>query len=587
MRNFIFDNFPFLENDFDALTDYQLFCKMIAYVKKVAITNKTFVDNLDNKLDEMYQNGQLENLITQYLELQNTYTYDSVSAMKSATNLIANSFTRTSGFNSYNDGGGSFYKVREKTSEDVSDEKTLIDLQNNLVAELIIINTLDVRQLGIFPSSDNTNDFNGIADILNSLNPLTLIINGNYVIGDTITWENLSDMIIQFKGLITAKSYENTEKPIFTLENCNNITINDYNVTSTLDKIEPAPAGHVRESYLGSCRIGIKLQDCENIYLNNCKFNNMYWDLYPHGTSSLERTKNIYIKNTISRNASIPLYGSYLDGVYIDNYDCIPKEELGGGNHIFYFSHYSDNIDLNRLKISSDGYLGNAIQFNNAMSAPYNNISIRNSNIDGTALTALLTSVNNMTIDNVTFNLVDGLSQSIDEQIIQIKSGNVKISNSTFNNHNIRLLRLNNDCNCFIDNIVHNMTQEDSNNQLFAFGSGDFNNVSLKVNNSYIKCQTLLYNGKVNNIQFSNCNIYTTTDDYFQSSRNSDSEVIYHNCYIKFKNNVDFSYNGNNEYSNTVKILGCFLYGYKDLSNINNDSTFVVVNSFKNNSLIS
>lgn len=31
-RNWIFQNFPFLENQFDALTDYELFCKMMEYI---------------------------------------------------------------------------------------------------------------------------------------------------------------------------------------------------------------------------------------------------------------------------------------------------------------------------------------------------------------------------------------------------------------------------------------------------------------------------------------------------------------------------------------------------------------------------
>ena len=33
-RDFVIKNFPFLEDDFDALTDYQLFCKMVGYMKK-------------------------------------------------------------------------------------------------------------------------------------------------------------------------------------------------------------------------------------------------------------------------------------------------------------------------------------------------------------------------------------------------------------------------------------------------------------------------------------------------------------------------------------------------------------------------
>ena len=77
-RNWVLQNFPFLEDDFDALTDYELFCKMVEYMKKSlekvagfqkdidAFTIKLdefqhYFDNLDiqeevnNKLDEMYE----------------------------------------------------------------------------------------------------------------------------------------------------------------------------------------------------------------------------------------------------------------------------------------------------------------------------------------------------------------------------------------------------------------------------------------------------------------------------------------------------------------------------------------------------
>ena len=68
-RNWVLQNFPFLEDDFDALTDYELFCKMMEYVKKFAKDNEDFnkrltdlenyINNLDlqdevnTKLDEM------------------------------------------------------------------------------------------------------------------------------------------------------------------------------------------------------------------------------------------------------------------------------------------------------------------------------------------------------------------------------------------------------------------------------------------------------------------------------------------------------------------------------------------------------
>ena len=43
-RNWVIGNFPFLENDFDALTDYELFCKMLEYVKEFAKDNDKLLD---------------------------------------------------------------------------------------------------------------------------------------------------------------------------------------------------------------------------------------------------------------------------------------------------------------------------------------------------------------------------------------------------------------------------------------------------------------------------------------------------------------------------------------------------------------
>ena len=80
-RNWILNNFPFLEDDFDALTDYELFCKFMGYVKQLAADNEDFrkeLDDLENKinnldlqtevdakLDEMASDGTLAEIINQ------------------------------------------------------------------------------------------------------------------------------------------------------------------------------------------------------------------------------------------------------------------------------------------------------------------------------------------------------------------------------------------------------------------------------------------------------------------------------------------------------------------------------------------
>lgn len=178
-RRCVIQNFPFIEQDFDALTDYGLVSKIVKYLNDIINqTNTTtenmqalqtafntlknyvdhYFDNLDvqeeinNKLDEMAEQGVLADIISQYLNSTAIFGYDSVADMKSAENLVAGSFARTLGYYSANDGGGALYKIRAITNDDVIDEAFLVEMgdsENNLVAELIIDNnTVNIKQLG-------------------------------------------------------------------------------------------------------------------------------------------------------------------------------------------------------------------------------------------------------------------------------------------------------------------------------------------------------------------------------------------------------------------------------------------------------
>lgn len=93
-KGMVLQNFPFIEEDFDAITNYQLLCKVVEYLKNVIanelvmeenITNlynsfvelKNYVDNyfanldiqeeINNKLDEMVDSGELQEIIDTYL----------------------------------------------------------------------------------------------------------------------------------------------------------------------------------------------------------------------------------------------------------------------------------------------------------------------------------------------------------------------------------------------------------------------------------------------------------------------------------------------------------------------------------------
>lgn len=162
---FVLENFPFIEEDFDALTYYQMLCKVVGYLQDVITNNEslqynqtelldafnelqnyvnTYFDNLDvqteinNKLDQMAQDGTLQEIIAQYLQLAGILAYNTLNDMKNAENIVAGSFMKTFGYDYFNDKKGAFYKARNIKNTDIIDNINIIALKNeNLVAELI------------------------------------------------------------------------------------------------------------------------------------------------------------------------------------------------------------------------------------------------------------------------------------------------------------------------------------------------------------------------------------------------------------------------------------------------------------------
>lgn len=86
---FVLENFPFIEADFDAITNYQLLCKVVEYLNKTIdktnelgsqveilvnwFNNLDVQDEVDKKLDEMVKDGTFAKIINQELftELNN------------------------------------------------------------------------------------------------------------------------------------------------------------------------------------------------------------------------------------------------------------------------------------------------------------------------------------------------------------------------------------------------------------------------------------------------------------------------------------------------------------------------------------
>ena len=132
---------PTVNSYSEAIVELQeLYAELKEYVDNY-FENLDVQEEINNKLDDMAEQGQLADIIAQYLQLAGVLAFNTVSDMQSATNISNGSTARTLGFSNYLDGKGAFYKIRDITNDDTIDGVNIIEITadptNTLIAELI------------------------------------------------------------------------------------------------------------------------------------------------------------------------------------------------------------------------------------------------------------------------------------------------------------------------------------------------------------------------------------------------------------------------------------------------------------------
>lgn len=118
-----------------------------------------YFDNLDvqeeinNKLDDMAEDGTLEEIITSYIQSNVAWVFDTVADMKLAENLVNGSYARTLGFRSLNDGGGATYYI---TNSGTANELDVIAVGDSLYAHFVKPTIVSPEMFGAY--GDNTHD---------------------------------------------------------------------------------------------------------------------------------------------------------------------------------------------------------------------------------------------------------------------------------------------------------------------------------------------------------------------------------------------------------------------------------------------
>ena len=397
-------NFPYIEKDFDALTDYELLCLVVKYLNDVianqneqndSITrmyesflalqeyvnntkdtledafnslddyvrnyfaNLDVQDEINNKLDDMAESGQLTDIIAQYLGLAGMIVYDTVSDMKQATNLVNGSKCHTLGFYEVNDSGDAIYKIRTKTNDDVIDESFIIALyDNNLVAELIIEEDIDSKQLGIYGDGvhDDTLKLNAAINKLSHLN----IIDGDYLISDTIVID--TGKTINAKGKFIYNG-ERTKPAILIKGKYNEIHLNDIvDVDSANDPTyDGGWHGWSDANYSGI--------ECEDVSYSNISFNiiaNFTTGLKIHGKTTAGTYKTD-ITGYMVYNCKYGIYFKSLANTWVNN-NKINKIMINYGSQSNPFHTASNDIPsygVYQENVVGDTYGIRYMEFNN------------------------------------------------------------------------------------------------------------------------------------------------------------------------------------------------------------------------------
>ena len=293
---------PAINNNGQAVEELQdKYMELKEYVDNY-FENLDVQEEVNNKLDEMAESGELENLISQYIELATTYVYNNVADMKSATNLVDGSFARTSGFYSYNDGGGALYKVRTITNSDTVDEMTIIALDSDtLVAELLKQDTMNVKQFGA--KGDGTTDDSLSVQTALNYNKNIIIKDGTYMIDaeDGVSPVDNSNIKI-VNATLKAITNNLTNYKVLYINGVNNVSVEGGTIQGERNT-------HTGETgQWGHC---IHIKDSSNILIKNIILKDAWGDgLYINGGTNIT-SQNIICDNNRRQGISIIKANNY------------------------------------------------------------------------------------------------------------------------------------------------------------------------------------------------------------------------------------------------------------------------------------
>ena len=483
---FVLENFPFIEADFDALTEWQLFCKLGKEMNKIINSENTlgtqmenvtnafielqnyvnnYFENLDvqdeinNKLDEMAEDGTLAEIFANYLNL--TRFIDTTTNLineTSTTKIKKGYIIETFGYAEINDGGNTKILITDV----IPQNKFYFTLQNNLYG-IPLTNKENVLIYGIKNDgvTDNTTLLNQLINYTNKL----YFPAGTYLLNE-LNIDNKSNFELYGDGYDSILKCNNPNTKTFFYfikmsngENykCHNLKLDSLyiglNMTFTFIN---ASNSTLENCFItgstGQRTVNIQNYDTKYGYNNTIKNNYVLKDSVScisgaliECTGELSGDKNQFLHNTkIINNTCICKCIEYIGD--IDLFDCIETDNcydtLINDNYCETTMHHGISLDTRNIRTICSN---NHVVSKSTISGAKNGIEIT-----GTYGAELMEGI-------VSNNIIDGFGSNG----IAINAKNYSIIGNRINNSNrgIILLELTTEGNMICDNICTNITE--------------------------------------------------------------------------------------------------------------------------------
>ena len=346
---------PTVNNNAEAVTELQnLYVQLKDYVDNY-FENLDVQEEINNKLDDMAESGELAEIIAQYLDSQAIIGFNTCQALSEATNLADGSFARTLGKENYLDGFGAFYKIRTRINTDDPDGYNLIVLTEteNLVAEKTPDNNTPIKNVKQFGAKGDgeTDDTVAIVNALNSLQDGESLY---FPAGDYIVYNDYVDNT-------TNPSYDLDK--ILKLEEKKNITLYGDNKAS---RIRPSNQGVNASKVYYPCTLTIN--KCENILVKDLVIESK-GENYGNADAGISATIGDDRQEFVMANGGSAILITASKGIELKDCDF----RLCGSCGVVYHSDVADCLVENCFaNAASLGYAGFAIDTFTYNSSLYN-----------------------------------------------------------------------------------------------------------------------------------------------------------------------------------------------------------------------